>query len=83
MDGLRRWVGVDQFFLTLFFFGSLRVEKTKRNRRKGCGWLVKVAAGTEDNEDSKGTRTNRWSVAGSGGWVGATNDEGSLLTRML
>ena len=53
----------------VLFCDRWRVEKTKRNRRKGCGWLVKVAAGTEDNEDSKGRGPTggRWPVV-VGGW---------------
>ena len=57
------------FSYIVLFCDHWRVEKTKRNRRKGCGWLVKVAAGTEDNEDSKGRGPTggRWPVV-VGGW---------------
>ena len=72
MDGLRRWAGVDHaccFFLQLFFFVITgEWKKQKENRSKGCGWLVNVAAGTEDNEDSKGRGPTggRWPVVGGG-----------------
>ena len=60
------------FFLTLFFFVITASGKSKKKQEKRM-WLVSEGCGGNRRQrGSKGTRTNRWSVAGGGGWVGAT-----------
>ena len=52
-------------FSYMFFFGSLAIGKNKKNRKKDVGWLVNVAAVTEDNKGQARPPVGRCSWGGT------------------